>query len=421
MKEFVGEQQNADTALMWEYLEQEQYDYQRPMRGDIRYGTVLHKANHEIILDIGVKLDAVIPSSDLDKLTPEEIAEVHVGDSIPVYILSPEDPEGRIVVSINMAKSQEDWEEAEKYVASGDIFSGEVAGYNKGGLIVPFGRLRGFIPASQVAGLTGPASGPDGNGRVDQLAEMVGREIKAKVIEVDSKRRRLILSERSAMREWRAENKSRLMDELQVGDVRKGVVTNLLNFGAFVDLGGADGLVHVSELVWHRVKHPKDVLSIGDAVEVYVLSVDREDERIALSMKRLQPDPWTQVTTKYSVGDVVEGEVTNLADFGAFARIEAGVEGLIHISELTDEKIEHPREVVHRGQRIPVRIISIDTDRQRIGLSYKRAPQETTLVEEFDDEEEDAAMSDEQPTFEAAHDDQPMVEASATDDNEPTE
>ena len=383
MKTFVGEQQDKDTALMWEYLNQEQYDYQRPQRGEIRRGIVLDKSNHEIILDISVKMDAIVQSQDIQKLEKEEFDAIKVGDEIAVYILSPEDANGRVIASINMAKSQEDWNRAQTYMDNGNIFEEAVQGYNKGGLIVPFGRLRGFVPTSQVMGLV---QRTDTGSRIERLEQMVGNRLKLKVIEVHQKRRRLILSERAAMKEWRAENKSRLLDELNEGESRKGVVTNLMNFGAFVDLGGADGLVHVSEMAWHRVKHPKELVEVGQEVQVYVLNVDRENERIALSMKRLIDDPWSQAGKKYAVGDVVEGEVTNLTDFGAFARIERGIEGLIHISELSPYKVEHPREVVHRGQRITVRLISIDVERQRMGLSLKRAPQPLIENEEDGDE-----------------------------------
>ena len=382
MKKFVGEQLDKDAALMWQYLNQEQYDYQRPERGEIRKGIVLHKDRNEIILDIGVKLDGVVQSQDLEKLDKEEIDSLSVGDEISIYIITPEDVNNRIPVSIHMAKSQEDWNEAQRLMDSGEIFDAEVTGHNKGGVIVPFGRLRGFIPASQVMGMVQRS---DSNTRSDRLEEMVGKHLKVKVIEVNQKRRRLILSERAAMKEWRAEKKQRLMNELEAGQERSGVVTNLMNFGAFVDLGGADGLVHVSELAWHRVKHPKDILEVGEKVQVYVLDVDKQNERIALSIKRLKADPWSQVETKYAVGDIVEGEVTNLTDFGAFARIEAGIEGLIHISELSEAKVNHPREVIHRGQRVTIRIISIDIERQRIGLSLKRAPQPLDEEEEGDE------------------------------------
>lgn len=382
MKKFVGEQLDKDAALMWQYLNQEQYDYQRPERGEIRKGIVLHKDRNEIILDIGVKLDGVVQSQDLEKLDKEEIAGLNIGDEISIYIITPEDVNNRIPVSIHMAKSQEDWNEAQRLMDSGEIFDAEVTGHNKGGVIVPFGQLRGFIPASQVMGMVQRS---ESNTRGDRLEEMVGKHLKLKVIEVNQKRRRLILSERAAMKEWRAEKKLRLMNELEAGQERSGVVTNLMNFGAFVDLGGADGLVHVSELAWHRVKHPKDILEVGEKVQVYVLEVDKQNERIALSIKRLKADPWSQVETKYAVGDIVEGEVTNLTDFGAFARIEAGIEGLIHISELSEAKVNHPREIIHRGQRLTVRIISIDIERQRIGLSLKRAPQPLDEEEEGDE------------------------------------
>jgi small subunit ribosomal protein S1 len=422
VKEFVGESQDKDTSLMWQYLDQEEYDYQRPQKGEIREGIVLRKDQNEVVLDIGVKLDAVATSQDLDKLEQDEFAEISVGDTIPVYILNPDDVDGRVLVSINMAKSQEDWDEAERLMESGEIIEAPVTGHNKGGLIVPFGRLRGFVPASQVMGLV---QRTESGNRLDRLEQMVGNALKMKVIEVNQRRRRLIMSERAAMREWRAENKQRLLDELQPSDVRKGVVTNLMNFGAFVDLGGADGLVHVSEMAWHRVKHPRDVLEVGQEVEVYVLSIDREEERIALSMKRLQSDPWSQVTEKYSVGDDVEAEVTNLAEFGAFARLEPGVEGLIHISELSEEMVEHPREVVHRGQRLTLRIISIDSERQRIGLSLKRVPQprveEETAEDDYAEPQAEYRNGQAPDADEPATTEEPAYYEEALADEEPVE
>ncbi|HYN89321.1 MAG TPA: S1 RNA-binding domain-containing protein, partial [Ardenticatenaceae bacterium] len=364
MSEFVGEREDKETSLMWQYLENEAYDYQRAERGDILSGIVLRIDPNEIVVDVNLKREAIIPARDLEKLDVEEVENLKEGDEVSVYVLQPEDNEGRLVVSLNMAKTQEDWERAEQMMTSGEIFESKVSGYNKGGIIVPFGRLRAFSPASQIASLP---PGDEAN-RIDRLQRLVGKPLKFKVIEVNERRRRLIVSERSAMREWRKEAKERLLAELRPGDVRTGTVTNLMNFGAFVDLGGADGLIHVSELSWQRVKHPRDVLEVGQEVEVSVLSVDPEHERIALSMKRLQKDPWTEVVEQYNVGDVVRAEVTNLTEFGAFARIADGVEGLIHVSELADHVVAHPREVVHRGQVLPLKIISIDGDRQRIGL-----------------------------------------------------
>lgn len=383
---------------MWQYLEQEEYDYQRPERGNILNGIILRRDSNEIVVDVNLKREAIVPAKDLEKLDPEEIEELQVGDEVAVYVVQPEDREGRLIVSLNMAKTQEDWERAEQMAESGEVFDAKVSGHNKGGLIVRFGRLRGFIPASQISSL------PPGDeaSRAERMQRMVGKTLKLKIIEVNERRRRLIMSERAALKEWRKEAKEKLLAELKPGDIRKGVVTNLMNFGAFVDLGGADGLVHVSELSWQHVKHPRDMLEVGQEVEVYVLSVDPESERIGLSLKRLQKDPWSEVVERYNVGDVVKGEITNLTEFGAFARIEEGVEGLIHISELADHVLAHPREVVHRGQVLSLKIISIDAERQRIGLSLKRVPQPTDLSETDGDEGELEAESVSEPEAEAA-------------------
>ncbi|MDQ7029120.1 MAG: S1 RNA-binding domain-containing protein [Ardenticatenia bacterium] len=378
MNEFTGAQQDKETSPMWQYLEHEEYNYQAPSPGDIREGIVLKKTNHEILVDLGLKREAVVPYRDIQKLTPEEFEALAEGEPVRVFILPTEDDEGRRLVSINLARVREDWKRAEAMHANGEIFEGEVIDANKGGVIVAFGRLRGFVPASQLVRLP-PQQ--EGQSHQERLKGLVGRRLPLKVIEVDPRRRRLILSERAAHREQRAAQREKLLAELQPGDVRRGTVTNLQSFGAFVDLGGADGLIHVSELAWYRVKHPREVLHVGQEVEVYVLNVDREENRIALSLKRLQPDPWVQVADKYTRGDTIEVEITNVTSFGAFARVEEGVEGLIHISELSHEPIENPAHVVRRGQRVVAQIISIDPDRQRIGLSLKRVQGQDVSVE----------------------------------------
>nr|WP_290669888.1 S1 RNA-binding domain-containing protein [Ardenticatena sp.] len=406
MSEFTDAQQNdKQMSPMWQYLEQEEYDYREPEPGDIVEGVVVRKSNSEILVDLGLKREAVVTSRDIDRMPREDLDAIHVGDTVNVFVTAKEDDEGRRIVSINLAMMQEDWQRAEDMAESGEIFEGEVISYNKGGVIVPFGRLRGFVPASQLVSGAGQSF-------QNRLQGLVGKTLKLKVVEVNARRRRLIFSERAAMREVEQEQKEKLLETLQPGDVRKGVVTNLQPFGAFVDLGGADGLIHVSELAWHRVKHPRDVLEVGQEVEVYILKVDRENDRIGLSLKRLQPDPWSQVTQKYAVGDVVEAEITNLTEFGAFARIEDGIEGLIHISELQSGNVKHPREVVHRGQRVQVRIISIDTERQRIGLSLKRAREE----EESDQTAEDVATTGEaaEATETALAAEEPVAETADT-------
>ena len=387
---------------MWQYLENEEYNYQSPSPGEIREGVIVKKSSHEILVDLGLKREAVVPAKDIGKLSAEELDALTVGSTVRVFILPGEDDEGRRLVSINLARVQEDWQRAEELHTSGELFEGEVIGFNKGGVLVAFGRLRGFVPASQLVSLPPQR---EGQTHQDRLKALVGQRLTLKVIEVDARRRRLILSERAARREQRAAQREQLFAELQPGDVRKGTVTNVQSFGAFVDLGGADGLIHVSELAWHRVKHPREVLQVGQEVEVYVLDVDREENRIALSLKRLQPDPWLQVAEKYSVGDTIEVEITNVTDFGAFARLEEGVEGLIHVSELASGHVAKPADVVQRGQRLIAQIISIDPERHRIGLSLKRvveAEAEESPVEEETQPAEASPEAQEESAAEAA-------------------
>jgi small subunit ribosomal protein S1 len=369
----VGEEDSkideGTGSPMWKYLKEE-YDYKRPKRGDILYAEVIRIDDNEIIVDIGGKTEGVVPSADLQRMGEEAIDEISVGDKVPVYVLRPESADGDVIVSLNMARTMEDWRRAEKLYEDGAVFEGAVSGHNKGGLLVYYGKIRGFIPASQVAGL---GRRTRYESRMDMLAKMEGQKLMLKVIEVDRQRRRLIFSERAASREWREKRKEELLDDLQEGDIRKGRVRNLCDFGAFVDLGGADGLIHISELSWRRVKHAREVLRVGDEVEVYVLRVDRERKRIGLSLKRLKPDPWHLVEEKYEAAEIVKGIITNVVDFGAFARIEDGIEGLIHVSELSDGDFS-PGDLVREGEELYVKILSIDADRQRMALSLKQAP-----------------------------------------------
>jgi small subunit ribosomal protein S1 len=369
MGEEGSDNDEATASPMWKFLDEE-YDYKRPKRGDIRYAEVLRIDEKEIIVDIGGKTEGVVPSADLDRMGDEALAEIEVGDKVPVYVLRPESADGDVIVSLNMARTMEDWRRAEKLFEDGEVFEGTIAGYNKGGLLVYFGQIRGFVPSSQLSGLSRRSSHED---RMGMLSKMEGQELLLKVIEVDRQRRRLIFSERAASREWREQRKDELLDELQEGDIRTGSVRNLCDFGAFVDLGGADGLIHISELSWRRVKHAREVLRVGEEVEVYVLRVDRDRKRIGLSLKRLQPDPWHVAEEKYEVGQIVKSVVTNIVDFGAFARIEDGIEGLVHVSELSDGDFA-PRDLVREGEELYVKILSIDADRQRMGLSLRQAP-----------------------------------------------
>ena len=348
----------------------EDFDVQDLHRGQILEGVIVQVRPSEVLVDVGAKSEGVIAGRELERLGSEGVSDLSEGDSLLVYVVTPEDKNGNPVLSIGRAQAERDWRDAERMFEAGEIYEGVVSGFNKGGVIVRLGQVRGFVPGSQIVSLRGKRRSGDGDNR---LAELVGDKMQLKVIEIDRGRNRLILSERAAMREWRKQSKERLLAELQEGDVRPGEVISICDFGAFVDLGGADGLIHLSELSWRRVAHPSEVLKVGDEVEVYVLNVDRERKRIGLSLKRLEADPWSLVAERYHVGQLVEGTITKLVKFGAFARIfDEDVEGLIHVSELSEERIGHPREVVAEGDTRTLRVIRIDPDKRRIGLSLKR-------------------------------------------------
>ena len=350
-------------------LAMEDWDYQRPRRGEVRDGTILAIHDQEIIVDVGAKRDGIVPYADLQRMEPEALQRLSVGDSVPVYILRPEDQEGNLLVSLFLARQSAAWKRAQELAESGEVWEAEVEGYNKGGLVVPIGDVRGFVPASQIPGFP---MGMSQEERLTRLSKLVGEMLHVKVIEINRRKRRLILSAQAAQKQWRQRQRERLLEELREGEVRKGVISSLASFGAFVDLGGADGLVHLSELSWRRVRHPKEVVKVGQEVEVFVLRLDEDRNRIALSLKRLEPEPWALVEDRYELGQLVEGVVTNVVDFGAFAEIDEGIEGLIHVSELAEAPISHPKEVVKKGDLLLLRIIRIDARRKRLGLSLKR-------------------------------------------------
>ncbi len=338
----------------------------QPMRGDIVVGVIQSIDSMGMLVDLGMKRDGVVSRSDLERLGEE--ANFSVGDEVPVLIVRPEDEDGNMIVSVAQAKQNEDWLRAEELMNSEEIWDGEVADANRGGLIVPFGNLRGFVPASHVTNLP---RGLNEEERTEFLTGMIGQPISVKVIEVNRRRRRLVLSQREAQRELRDANKDELLSELAEGETRKGIVSGLRDFGAFVDLGGADGLIHISELAWHRVKHPREVLRVGQEVEVYVLRLDQEGRRIGLSLKRLQPNPWSQVDEMYHVGQIVEGVISRVTQFGAFVSMEPGIEALLHASQIADPAPENPADLLRDGQTIQARIISIEPHRQRLGLSIR--------------------------------------------------
>ena len=352
-----------------------------PKRGDVVEGLIVGVRPTEVFIDIGYKQEGIVTSRDLERLDRETRRSLKVGEKVRVYVVRPEDREGNLILSLRRAQMEEDWIEAQRIYDEDDILEETVTGFNRGGLIINVGQVRGFLPASQVVSVRIPRDGTDEE-REEALNSVVGSKLRLKIIEIDRRRNRLILSERAAVRMWRKEQKDHLLESLEAGEVRKGVVSSLCDFGAFVDLGGADGLVHLSELSWKRVNHPRQILKVGQELDVYVIGVDPERRRIALSIKRLEKEPWTEVAEKYSVDQIVPATITKLTDFGAFARLDEYIEGLVHISELSEEHIGHPSEILAEGEQVNLRIIRIEPERQRIGLSLKRVNEEPDTSDE---------------------------------------
>jgi small subunit ribosomal protein S1 len=386
--DLAGSEDN-DMVTMADLLAQEEDFFRVLNAGEIVKGVVASKRPGEILVDVGAKSEGIVDPRDLNNLSPEELAEIKVGETIPVYVVSTQsDEEGhRILLSVSQARVEKDWDEAERLFKAEETIESTVIGNNKGGLIVNFGQVRGFVPGSQLD--NSQFGGPS---RPDRWSQLTGETLRLKIIEVDRSRNRLILSERAVAEERRHERekeREQFLSELVEGDVRRGRVTSLANFGAFVDIGGVDGLIHLSELAWTHVSHPRDVLNVGDEIDVYPLNVDREQQRVALSLKRLEPEPWSQVFDFYEINQIVDAVITKLTNFGAFARIDDRIEGLIHISEISDRNITHPREVLSEGQDVRVRIIHIDPERRRMGLSMKEVEAQEDWAD-YQDEEEKA-------------------------------
>ena len=359
-----------ETASMETLLEEEGLGLDFPKQGEIRTGVIATIGENEILVSVGTKSEGVLSGRELEQIPDEERDVFEVGLEIPVYVLTPEDSNGNVVLSYSRAREEKDWEKAEELLSSSMNFESKIIGFNKGGLLVPLGLLRGFVPASQVslvrrASVTGDT--PD-----QRWGKMVGEEIKVRVIEVDRERRRLILSEKAALQETRETLKDRLLEDLNEGDVRAGRVTSVADFGAFVNIDGADGLVHLSEISWERINHPSEVLKVGQEVDVKVISIDYERKRIGLSIRQLLPDPWLKQVDHLKEGQLIEAKVTHLTKFGAFARLDENLEGLIHVSELSEHRITHPKEVVKEGDVVTLRVIKIDPERRRIGLSLRK-------------------------------------------------
>jgi small subunit ribosomal protein S1 len=329
--------------------------------GEVVNGTVVRVDKDEVLVDIGYKSEGVIPVSELSiRRSVNPADEVSVGDEIAALVMTKEDAEGRLILSKKRARFEIAWKAIEQAHEQGRPVTGRVIEVVKGGLILDLG-VRGFLPASLVD-----------IRRVQDLDEFLGQELNCKVIELNRSRNNVVLSRRAVLEEERKADRQRILDGLNPGDVVKGTISNIVDFGAFVDLDGMDGLIHISELSWSHVNHPSEVLEIGQEVEVKVLDIDRERQRISLGLKQTQADPWQQVLESYNEGDVVSGKVTKVVTFGAFVEILPGVEGLVHISELAQHHVENPREVVSQGDTVNVRILEVDAERRRLSLSLKR-------------------------------------------------
>jgi small subunit ribosomal protein S1 len=367
-----GEQHNSNNnnQTMESLLNEQELNVDLPQPGEIRTGMIASISPSQILVSIGAKSEGVVSGRELDQLTPEEREALKVGQEVHVFVLNPEDENGNVVLSLKRAQEQISWENVEKLLSSDTTIDSKVIGFNKGGLIVGVEGLRGFVPSSQISALRRSQS--TGETPEQRWQKMIGQPISVRVIEVDRERRRLIVSERAASTESRQSIKERVIEELEEGKTYTGRVTSLANFGAFININGADGLVHLSELSWDHIDHPREVLEVGQEVKVKVINVDREKKRIGLSVRALQSDPWKSRVEKYSVGQLVEGVITRLTKFGAFARLEGDIEGLIHISEIAEHRIEHPKEVLKEGDVKSLRVIRIDPEQHRIGLSLRK-------------------------------------------------
>ena len=379
----VGRQLQPTMAELLE----ESDPLQELRRGDVVEGQIMRVDSDGILVSIGHKSEGVVPLREARSITPDSQTRYQVGSAIQVLVLDASHVDGHVLLSIDKARGESSWGVLEELVESGGTVQARITGYNRGGAVVDVDGLQAFIPLSQTIV-------PPGADHEAALAGRVGEEITVKVLEVNRRRNRAVLSERAANREQREGVKDQLLDALKEGDTRHGRVTGVSSFGAFVDLGGADGLIHISELSWTPVASVEDVVKPGQEVDVYVLRVDRETRRIALSLRRLEATPWDRAAGQFVVGQLVTGVITKLTDFGAFARIDDAVEGLIHISELTERHIRHPKEVVGVGDTMSLKIVSLDFDRHRLGLSLKQAEEDATPTEYRDPEPEPAPLFD---------------------------
>ena len=366
-----------EPTTMEELLAEQESDIKSFKHGDVVEGTVVRIDKDEILVDIGAKSEGVVSNRELfGRHGGEGQAPLTIGDTVLVYVLQPESPEGHAVLSLRRAGLERKWRAMQEQFEAGVIIEAPVIDHNKGGLIVDCG-IRGFVPISQIVDFPRRPQNDQPRDAAQEIAEklqpFVGRKLRLKILEVNRKANRLILSEKVALYEERREKRDELFSSLQVGQKVSGTVRSIAPFGVFIDLGGIDGLVHKSELSWNKVNNPEAGYKVGDEVEAEVIDINHERGRISLSIRRLQPDPWHSTVADFKVGDIIDGTVTKLVNFGAFVRVRDGLEGLIHISELSHQRVAHPGDVVHEGQQLKLKIISLDSERHRLGLSLKQA------------------------------------------------
>jgi small subunit ribosomal protein S1 len=365
-----------EPTTMEELLAEQDSDIKSFKHGDVVEGTVVRIDKDEILVDIGAKSEGVVSNRELYGRHAESQPQLAIGDVVLVYVLQPESQEGHAVLSLRRAGLERKWRSMQEQFEAGVIIEAPVIDHNKGGLIVDCG-IRGFVPISQIVDFPRRPQNDQPRDAAQEIAEklmpFVGRKLRLKILEVNRKANRLILSEKVALYEERREKRDELFSSLQVGQKVTGTVRSIAPFGVFIDLGGIDGLVHKSELSWNKVNNPESGYKVGEEVEAEVIDINHERGRISLSIRRLQPDPWHSTVADFKVGDVIDGTVTKLVNFGAFVRVRDGLEGLIHISELSHQRVAHPGDVVHEGQTLKLKIISLDSERHRLGLSLKQA------------------------------------------------
>jgi small subunit ribosomal protein S1 len=346
-----------------------------PKRNQMITGKITSLNDREILVDIGAKSEGIVSGKEIDALPKDFRAGMQVGQEVYAYVVSPEDQNGNVVLSIARAINERDWQLAEELKEKNEAYESMIAGFNKGGLIIKVGRLRGFVPASQLSMTHSRLIGDESQPPELRFQKLVGRKTLVKVVEADRERNRLILSERAAAKELRAKERERLFSDIAPGQVLEGDVIGVKDFGVFIDLGGADGMVHLSEVSHQRIKHPAEAVKEGDRVKVKVLSIDKDGGRIALSIKALQSDPWSVVEKKYKTGQLVEAEIVKThPKHGAFAKLkdDEAIEGLVPLSELSEKQISNPREVVKEGQQVVLRVLRVEPEQKRIALSLKR-------------------------------------------------